>query len=164
MKCIVVCSCLWIKEKQQQSIAPPTEDMRWDGQARKDSRPKGPSSKWSLQPTHTNTITPAHRFISNNHSLASYRPSRVSPSIPLLFVHPCRSSTRCTQSCAGRPVFVFNWMKTWCIMWKERNTRQPKSMSPAAIENNSFLLLTFFHCVFFLLHWNSGSFMFFSCI
>lgn len=49
-------------------------------------------------------------------------------------------------------------------MWKERNTRELKFMSPAAKETSSYLLLTFLSPVFFLLHWNSGSFLFFRAL
>lgn len=37
-------------------------------------------------------------------------------------------------------------------------------MSPAATETSSYLLLTFSSTVFFLLHWNCGISLFFSCI
>lgn len=116
--------------------------------------------------SHTNTITIAHRFFSRNipfpHFFCFLSPFCVSPPAPLsCLFFPERAAWRCSLSCPLQTVFVFNWMKRWCIMREEGNMREPKSMSPAAKETSSYLLLTFFSSVFFLLHWNSGSFMFF---
>lgn len=109
-------------------------------------------------PIHTHTIPPAHRFISN-HPFLPFFPSHVSLCIPPLSVYRWTSSPTCSLSCTLLPVFVFNWMKRWCIMREERNMRKPKSMSPAAIETSSYLLLTFFSTVFYALLKHS-SFMF----